>query len=241
MMPAFVSPRPSAIVEGATGRFAVHAVEAPTDDSAPRFAFDQGCVDCGKTLSIWSSQRCDPCSRKARTKAIPEDFLAYMQDHTQEQAAHDHEVSVGLIQKWCRAVGYKKPPVRKAVPAWLKADGPSMTRAQIKHRAHVGDAVLDRWIAETGVTCLPAQIKHLKRGTWKPAKHTAPIRSKAEDAAEYLRRFGPVYRCDERGAAKQGGAMWRRGSAVLTDADLIERAYANRWNPDAWKQIGVAA
>lgn len=234
MIPAHVSQRPVAQVAIAGAQYELLMVEPPVADR-------QLCIDCAGPLKTAGSARCGLCSNRSRTKAIPDDFLARIQAHSQEETAHHYGVSVALIQKWCRTIGFKKPPAVKPVPEWLKVDGPNLTRAQIKQRASVGDTVLDRWIAQTGITPMPPQIKMLKRGTWKPAKHTAPIRSKAEDAAEYLRRFGPVYRCDERGAAKQGGAMWRRGSAVLTDAELIERAYANRWNPDAWKQIGMAA
>lgn len=234
MIPAHVSQRPVAKVAIAGAQYELLMVEPPVPARGR-------CIDCNKQLTKWAAARCGLCNLKSRTKAIPDDLRAYIEAHTQEEAAHHYGVSVALIQKWCRTIGYKKPPAVKPVPDWLKAEGPNMTRAQIKQRASVGDTVLDRWIAQTGITPMPPQIKMLKRGTWKPAKHTAPIRSKAEDAAEYLRRFGPVYRCDERGAAMQGGAMWRRGSAVLSDAELVERAYANRWNPDAWKQIGVAA
>lgn len=51
----------------------------------------------------------------------------------------------------------------------------------------------------------------------------------AGQAAEYLRRFGPVVRCDERGRYDPAGNRWRRGSALLTADEIIERAIRNGW------------
>lgn len=51
----------------------------------------------------------------------------------------------------------------------------------------------------------------------------------AGQAAEYLRRLGPVVRCDERGRYDPAGNRWRRGSALLTADEIIERAIRNGW------------
>lgn len=62
------------------------------------------------------------------------------------------------------------------------------------------------------------------------AFQTAPVdkfqrdMSAAGQAADFLRKFGPVYRCDVRGRPLADGFFWRRGSAVLSDDELIERA-----------------
>jgi hypothetical protein len=48
--------------------------------------------------------------------------------------------------------------------------------------------------------------------------------SAAGQAADYLRQFGAIYRCGETGKACVSGKFWRRGNAVLSDAELIERA-----------------
>jgi hypothetical protein len=61
--------------------------------------------------------------------------------------------------------------------------------------------------------------------------------TRAGEAAEYLRRFGPVFRCDAGGRFDSKGDHWARGRSVLTDAELIERAQRQGWNPDAWRMV----
>lgn len=54
-------------------------------------------------------------------------------------------------------------------------------------------------------------------------------------AAEYLSRFGPIYRCTEEGKPNAKGSHWRRGFAVMSDAGMIERAKRMGWNEtQAW-------
>lgn len=56
-------------------------------------------------------------------------------------------------------------------------------------------------------------------------------------AVDYLRQYGPVYRCTDKGRADPAGTFWRRGCSVLTGNEIIERARYNGWNPDAWRQV----
>ena len=59
-------------------------------------------------------------------------------------------------------------------------------------------------------------------------------------AVDYLRRFSAVYRCNERGGAVDKGAThWRRGSAVLTDAELIERAQRLGFDVNSWRKLAA--
>lgn len=65
------------------------------------------------------------------------------------------------------------------------------------------------------------------------------------EAADFLRREtrANIYRCTETGAyteTKTRRTHWRAGGAVLTGAELVERATSRGWNPDAWRQVGLA-
>lgn len=51
----------------------------------------------------------------------------------------------------------------------------------------------------------------------------------AGQAADYLRRFGSVYRCDASGSPTAKGTMWRRGFAVLSDDEIMHRAQRMGW------------
>lgn len=56
-------------------------------------------------------------------------------------------------------------------------------------------------------------------------------------AADFLRKFGGVWRCTPTGSPAPDGTHWRRGSSILTDAEIIERAEYNGWDADAWKRV----
>ena len=45
-----------------------------------------------------------------------------------------------------------------------------------------------------------------------------------DQAADVLRRYGPVYRCDERGRMDTKGKLWRFGMVICDGEELIARA-----------------
>lgn len=56
--------------------------------------------------------------------------------------------------------------------------------------------------------------------------------SHAGQAAQYLQKNGPIYRCTSTGKAVAKGTFWNRGGHILTDADVIERASRMGWSAD---------
>lgn len=56
-------------------------------------------------------------------------------------------------------------------------------------------------------------------------------------AADFLRKYSGVWRCTPTGSPDPKGTHWRRGSSILTDAEIIERAEYNGWDADAWKRV----
>lgn len=84
---------------------------------------------------------------------------------------------------------------------------------------------IQRWIRACGIE--PGPRANLKA---VGAINLATVRnwSDADDAAAKLRKFGPVHRCDEQGRFDIAGHFWRAGWAILTDAEIIERANRRR-------------
>jgi transposase len=87
-----------------------------------------------------------------------------------------------------------------------------------------------------GVRATPA--KHLPRthNAWRPSlTGRQPVdrahrdETPAGQAADYLRRFGPVIRCNAQGRYDQHGDHWLRGSTLLTADEVIDRAVRNGW------------
>ncbi|MCP4620584.1 MAG: hypothetical protein GY844_29615 [Bradyrhizobium sp.] len=48
-------------------------------------------------------------------------------------------------------------------------------------------------------------------------------------AADFLRRYGAVYRCNERGGANSKGEFWNRNGRVKTDAEIMHAAERLGW------------
>lgn len=79
-------------------------------------------------------------------------------------------------------------------------------------------------------------------GTMNPRRtrqETKAALSYAGEAAEYLKKYGPVTRCNEAGRFDPKGSMWRRGSTVLTDDEVIERAVAKGFDREAWRKLAA--
>ena len=55
-------------------------------------------------------------------------------------------------------------------------------------------------------------------------------------AAEYLRKFTHVYRCNERGSPDLKGKFWRYGGTVKTPEELIDKAHFKGWDEHAWRR-----
>lgn len=53
----------------------------------------------------------------------------------------------------------------------------------------------------------------------------------AGQAADFLRRYGSVFRCDAAGKPDAKGSHWKRNFSVLDDSELMHRATRLGWTP----------
>lgn len=53
--------------------------------------------------------------------------------------------------------------------------------------------------------------------------------TQADEAAEFLRKFGAVYRCTPEGIPSAKGSHWKRNFTVLNDEEIIGRAARLGW------------
>lgn len=162
---------------------------------------------------------------------------------TGDLAAH-YEVSYSVIVRWRKETGTKgadrcpgRPFATVAVPDGFALVASNFTVKQLRERYGRGQAVIGRWLAECGVEARRPLARHAGPHALIMNKRPHRDDTRAGQAAEYLRRFGPVYRCRPGGAAATRGDHWNRGGFVLTDAELIERAERLGWNPNAWRMV----
>jgi hypothetical protein len=151
------------------------------------------------------------------------------------------------IAKWRRDCGVRAPgnshvtsgtfqPV--PTPENFAALAPTMTRHEAAAFFGHGAAVLKRWAAEAGVS-FRKQISVVSGRRAAKVRNTARDMSRAGQAAEFLQKFGPVFRCNGTGQPDVKGNHWRRGTTTLTADEIIARAERNGWRPDAWKQLST--
>lgn len=185
-------------------------------------------------------------------RAIPDDFA----DHASlPNAVLKRRYSVGetLLLKWRKAIGLspsrRRPRGLKPIPEGFHQFASVMSLPELQAKYNAGEATVRRWRKEIGAKGLPHRKSRHPRQLRNPTpgqvfiaqanNHAAMKAGREEEAAQHLRRFCAVYRCGERGGADTKGGFWRVGNAVLTAAELMERAVRRGWDPDAWSRLAA--
>jgi hypothetical protein len=170
------------------------------------------CLDCPAPISPTSKGRCRSCTTKRLNEAG-------------------------------RNLSSRPPANKIAIPQGFALVAPHITMKEARLRYGRAAETIQRWCSEAGVQLM--RPNHLVAGSasrkFSPTAPRAHVEAgEAGQAADFLRRFGPVFRCDADGRQLQDGFFWNRGGrTVLTDEELIERAKRNGWRPDAWKELAA--
>lgn len=180
-------------------------------------------------------------TREYAKRQAPADFLQVRNQigGIQKLAKH-YRCCAKVIARWIKEAGV--PPLtagrgaypehdRRPVPDDFAVIAPAMSFQRLKAHYGCGYATLTRWLRETGITHGKPAPKQGKIKPFVVARHPGYANlalfktADAEDlAADTLRKFGAVFRCDERGRADHKGKLWRFGNVVLTGDELIARA-----------------
>jgi hypothetical protein len=201
------------------------------------------CSDCPATLaSTNKTGRCHLCATRGSngTRCLPADFAEHAPFSTNPELQDRYNCCGDIITRWRREAGIPSKKCRRdsdPAPAGFSHTAPTMTKAELRAHYHRGGSTIDRWLKETGVM-------------WRRKLPVVPVRvprkiitanvNRASHAADFLRRFGPVVRCNSTGTFDPRGDHWRRGSKVLCADEIIARAERQGFNPDAWKELRAA-
>lgn len=179
-----------------------------------------------------------------RKLPVPADFAARAAGVCTGDLCRHYEVSVSVIVRWRKETGVAgaercpgRPFSAAPMPDGFALVAPRLTVKQLRQRYGRGQSVIARWLVEAGVEARRPIARHAGNYPLTMNKRAHRDESRAGQAAEYLRRFGPVYRCRPTGSAATRGNYWNRGGFVLTDAELIGRAERLGWNPDSWRLV----
>lgn len=169
-------------------------------------------------------------------RAIPSDFAEKAKTMCRNQLVKHYRTSDKAVGRWADECGVHplKVMMRPAPADWEQLCA-KHTAAELRRLLKADIKVIKRWISETDIEPVPFDLKSIIPPSRKPntlkqmgTPHKAIIRDKPrsiwDDAADVLRHYGPVYRCDERGRADQKGRYWRAGMVILTPDDLLSRA-----------------
>lgn len=169
-------------------------------------------------------------------RAIPSDFAEKAKTMCRNQLVKHYRTSDKAVGRWAAEcdVHPLKVMMRPAPADWEQLCA-KHTAAELRRLLKADIKVIKRWISETDIEPVPFDLKSIIPPSRKPntlkqmgTPHKAIIRDKPrsiwDDAADVLRHYGPVYRCDERGRADQKGRYWRAGMVILTPDDLLARA-----------------
>lgn len=199
-----------------------------------------------------------PSEHPNQRRALPADFAAVAPTLTLTRLKEHYGAGRETILRWCGDAGVEtRKERRKALappPPHFAQRAPTMLRTELLQHYRTSARTIDRWLKETGAEPLRRESRRVstpayQRATiaqkrkWNHRDGTLAIAALNRDtstegqAADHLRRFAPVYRCDEQGQMDAKGDYWRFGVPVLTGAELIERARRHGFNADAWRFI----
>lgn len=201
--------------------------------------------ECGAPIARSNTTgRCHLCgTRGSKLRPLPADFAEHAPNESNVALTERYGVCADVITRWRKEAGTPADHDRRsspAVPADFHLVAPSLTKRQLRERYHRADPTINRWLQEAGVEpgrYLPVPPAPVARAP----RVVAPANlARANQAAEFLRRFGAVTRCNQDGRFDPDGHCWRRGSAILCAAEIIARAERQGFNADAWREVRAA-
>jgi len=203
------------------------------------------CIDCGGPRSKGSTGRCRLCGQEPRRRAMPDDFAVVGPTMSAADLQKHYGCSSAKITEWFAALGISRTHRTRFKPLGSAPENfariaPTMTLHELEILFDKGSHVIKRWCAECGVSprrCVPHFVSRANR--IPPPPVVFHDLSRAGQAAEYLRRFGPVFRCNSNGGADAKGDHWSRSGFVLMDEEIITRAERLGWEPESWRRLAA--
>lgn len=212
------------------------------------------------TLRRWLDETGVRAGPYRRVRPAPDDFTAVASTMSLRDLSRRYHTCVKVVIRWMAETGAE--PYRgsrrdaKPMPAdFVELAGVMVLTKLAAHYRITHKAIL-RWYRQAGVEQLRRpRVRIVKaksaRRIVRPAAYRAPTlpfatlrrdTSTEGRAADHLRKWAPVYRCNERGGVPDDKSLlthWRYGNAVLTGAELAERAKAKGFVPEDWRRLAA--
>lgn len=198
------------------------------------------------SLGAWQSAT----GHKPLDRTVPADFADNWQTMSQIDLCAHYGRGSAVVSDWCKRLGLVRTQgtgrVKAQTPTDFAAFVKGKSRREIAGHYGISPETVRRMCAELGIrtegvafrqsgTSVSSKLQPYHKTAMAPQRDM----TRAGMAADWLRRFGPVVRCNAAGAYDPRGDHWRRGSTVLTADEVIDRAERNGWAPDAWKALAA--
>lgn len=224
----------------------VHSQRRPMPEGFPADAFTMSAPELKRKYRAG-----DPAIRRWRNEVgldprppqfvpPPADFAELAKTRTQKELKAHYGVGSTRVSTWAKLTGAS--PVngrvvritrRKPVPDDFAEIAPMMTKTALQRHYGCYWETMERWLAETGaVPCKFVPIPPKRTGyNFRPRTRLASSSrnyTALDEAADILRHYFPVYRCDDRGLADEKGKFWRVGNVRVDGDELLARAARKR-------------
>ena len=184
---------------------------------------------------ISAEERIEHCRR------VPDDFAKWAPIESNNALRKRYRTNAGPIVRWREETGIPAPspaPTRRPVPEGFQGMAATMTRHQLALHFGCGDETVKRWARETG-TALRNGRPRGGFGALKSYALDARDSSTHSRAQSHLQRYGPVYRCDQRGQASPKGAFFYVWGAILNPDEMLSRAKRKGFDEREWARVAA--
>lgn len=190
-------------------------------------------------------------------RPVPPDFAATATTLTKQQLMALYGAGWNCLTRWLEAVGVTPPLGCAGVKKALLPDDYRAVAARLVTQSAIGKhygvsyVIVRRWDREAGLVrqrfipsptprtpTTPSTAKRQGGHGFRASAAVPRDTSRAGQAARFLQRDCPVYRCRPDGQQSERGTHWHYGrNTILTDAEIIARAERRGFDPDGWKRV----
>lgn len=165
-------------------------------------------------------------------RPLPADFAEVAKGMSINQIKAHYKAGARAVMRWRDEANHqpinqgKRGGRFRPVPDDFELMAKSLSRYGLEEHYGTGYQVISRWMKETGIMPHKPNPKADKFFAERMHASIAPTRSgsRHELAADTVRKYAPVYRCNQNGSYNPSGSWWRVGWNVLTPDELIDRA-----------------
>lgn len=170
-------------------------------------------------------------------RPVPQDYTQLAPTMGLVALAKHYRTGEKTVHRWAEKTGVHPYVIvlRPAPSDWAEL-APTMGLLALTRHYKTNHRIIKRWAKETGIEPKPYVPTPPKPRAPKSVRKVARIRpgdfqiartrvtTIYDDAANTLRAYAAVYRCNDRGGFDERGKFWRMGNVVMTPSELLERA-----------------